>query len=463
MLTSLKNVPAWFLAALQYGWVVIILILPLIGYFGESWTSVLSFRVADGWCTEAIDGIGGHCFGDYGISLSRGMSANAFVEGNVAATNTPLTVLAFEALRLVPYRVGLSLFLAVMAVGVGMVAWWGAHKRRGVERAAVLFTAGFGSLGIIMSFDRGNAIALFVPLGLLYVWALNRRAWLWAAIALSVMASLKFWGILLIVGLLAKRQFRYAALSAVLTAILYLLPLSLFGGGLVEKINVILAAVTDREYGAFVSRNGVSLYSFAARLNCALQDAGGCNRDAPAASLPYATFIAVLMALLLVVWAVVMLRVFARNPFLSYVPMLALCFLAVPEAAPYNLSITVVMGAILLRWGASSIAEPNSFLDRPADTQRPWTVVAAWALAGAVVLSTLPLPIWSFPDPTATTGIAAAMGQWKLSMILVPCIWTLAIVTSSIAALQEYRDSRRSGSRLPEGIALQPTSGNSSS
>jgi hypothetical protein len=121
------------------------------------------------------------------------------------------------------------------------------------------------------------------------------------------------------------------------------------------------------------------------------------------------------------------------------------------------------MGAILLRWGASSIAEPNSFLDRPADTQRPWTVVAAWALAGAVVLSTLPLPIWSFPDPTATTGIAAAMGQWKLSMILVPCIWTLAIVTSSIAALQEYRDSRRSGSRLPEGIALQPTSGNSSS
>lgn len=423
---------------LQYGWIAVLLLLFLTSYLGENWTSVLSFPVTDGWCDSAKEGVGAHCFGDYGFPVSRGGQPNVYTPGNMAAATTPLMAAAFEVFRFIPYRAGVLLYSLILIVAVLFVAWWGAARLSTVERASAIFTTGLGCLGAIMALDRGNHIALIAPLALVYILSIDKRAWPLASVALGVIASVKFWGILLVVGLLARRQYRYALLSSVIAGVLYVVPLALFNGDMMSKATSMMEAVTNRGYGAMVSKYAVSLYSFVGRVYCVTKDPLECSRDTPTASLPYGTVVAVVIAIGLMVWAYAMLVTFRNNSFLAYVPLVSLCFLAVPEAAPYNLVVTVVMSAVLMRsqWFHDSRTteelQQEHVLSRSA--QR-----AFWALLGALILSTLPLAIWSFPAADST-GFLAWFGSWRLSVWLIPMVWLYAIVMSSFALVDSHRE-----------------------
>lgn len=426
-----------FLAILQYGWIVVLLLFFHTSYLGESWTNVLSFRVADGWCDSVMEGVGAHCFGDYGLPVHRGNQASVYTAGNIAATNSPSMTLFFEVFRLIPYRVGVLLYSLILIVAVLIVAWWGAVLLSPVERAAAIFTTGIGCLGAVMALDRGNHIALVAPLALVYILSIDRRAWRLASLALGVIASVKFWGIILVVGLLARRQYRYAFLSSAIAGVLYVVPLALFGGDMMSKATAMMGAVINRGYGAIVSKDAVSLYSFVGRFHCVTKDPLECSRDTPTASLPNGTVIAVLIAVGLMVWAYAMLVTFHNNAFLAYTPLLSLCFLAVPEAAPYNLVVTVVMSAVLMR--SSWFRERRTVLGLQEEPlMSNWAQRAFWALCGALVLSTLPLAVWSFPAADST-GILAWFGSWRLSVWLVPVVWLYAIVMSSFALVDSHR------------------------
>jgi hypothetical protein len=130
---------------------------------------------------------------------------------------------------------------------------------------------------------------------------IDKRLWIRASVVLVLIAGLKFWGIVFVVGLIAKKQFKYALLCFVLTPLSYLFFFAAAerNKSLFEKMRLTFEAITDKEYSSLVSKYGVSIYSGLVRINCSYQDAGGCDFNRPSAYLDHSMAIAMICAAIL--------------------------------------------------------------------------------------------------------------------------------------------------------------------
>ena len=357
----------------------------------------------------------------------RGYKPMVFMSGNFSAANTPLVVLTFQFIELVPYKLAILIFLLLLISGVIATAFWGAIKLPTTNMAVIVFAGGLSSIGVIAGIDRGNWIVLFVPLVLMYCVALQRDKQGLAIATLTVMSVLKFWGIILVVGLLAKRRYRAAATTTLLTLVIYAGSLSVIAGSWNEKIRIMFETVTDRSYGSLVSSRGVSFYSFIVRINCLARDLESCDRESPAEYLPYATVIAVALALVLSSWAYLMIRKHdKRDDFLAYAPLISLVFLAIPEAFTYNLAVMVAIISLFNRFGSPKLESPKS----------PLHQVMAWAWIAAITFAVLPIPVSSY-----TFLSSPRFGEWRMAQITVPLTWTFVVVITCLDLFNRDRDS----------------------
>lgn len=309
----------------------------------------LSFRVDDGWCsTIEGEGIGAHCFGDFGFPFSYGI--NIFEEGTLAAANTPLVVLFFSLLRLFPYNIALMLYMSTFVAAVLAPCIHVARSAGALYLTAPLGVASLLSYGVLVSFDRGNHVVLFFPILYFLVIYLNARKYGQVSAILIIAGLLKWWGLLLIVIPLALRLYRVVfralvAIPAIHLSLLFAIP----GPKYWEKVKIVLGAVTDGDYAEHVSKYAVSGASMVGRLICAWPGGTECSNTLPRELIPFGSFgvSAISLSLLAVIGVIIRRR--GLKDHLALIAVGSIGFMAVPEAATYNMVVASASALLLVK------------------------------------------------------------------------------------------------------------------
>lgn len=185
-------------------------------YRGIPVTEVLSFRVQDGHCDASIQGIGGHCFGDYYYPVN--LLPDTFIRnpGYSAVANFPFAITQWlESILNLGPRGGLLLYLAASGIALCVPAIYVLSRSFGLARFIVLVVLGVSALPVLITLDRGNNIAFIVPLLMGYVALSREKRYDIAAVCLSLACAIKPQFLLAYVLLLGLRQWRALVLGAV--------------------------------------------------------------------------------------------------------------------------------------------------------------------------------------------------------------------------------------------------------
>ena len=364
-----------------------------------------------------------HCFGDFGFPYQNAINETTYSTGSLAAANTPFGVFLFELLSRAEYNIALIFMQISMLAGFVGTVYWGSLARDIHTRLMLVLFVGVGSVGSIVAIDRSNLIGFLAPLILLFVVFIDKKLWIRASLVLVLIAGLKFWGIVFVVGLIAKKQLKFALLCLVLTPLSYLFFFATaeWNKNLFEKIRVTFEAITDKEYSSLISKYGVSIYSGLVRINCSFQDASGCDFNRPSAYLDHSVVIAIICAVILLLWACASMIYFARNRFLAYTPLISLGFLVVPDAPAYNLVFALPAVALLFRWLSVDLGLTTRA--RGGIKQATLEHRLSVCLMSALMFSVVPLPLWSFGNDNDSM-----LGDWRLPNLIVPSVWIIVVV-----------------------------------
>jgi hypothetical protein len=171
--------------------------------------------------------IGRHCFGDYQLPLSWGMRPNPWApfplfwppdyqpahNNYPAASMVPQMIFGLLGKWLHAPQVGLVGYLLVLTIAALAPAFWAARGARGLERIVVFVVCGAAAIPVWMIVDRGNAVALLAPVGLVFLVALCRRRWGLVAIMVVLATLIKPHFAVLAVVLFAARQWRMGGVA----------------------------------------------------------------------------------------------------------------------------------------------------------------------------------------------------------------------------------------------------------
>jgi hypothetical protein len=402
-------------------WALVLLSVLLTEYRGVPWSEAFSFNLDDGWCDpSAGQGVGAHCFGDFGYPYKKGGQDSEYSTGNILAGATPLTLHLFNVLRPLGYNFGLVVYLIGLMAPTILLSYWVYKRTSGNSKVAILAIFGVASTGSLMAFDRGNHVAWFLPMVVAIVITAKNEKY-WTCLSLIVLAGLiKWWGPLLVCVLLIQKRYRDSILALVSTALLNLLLLLLFltsGVSFETRLRSMITEIFNREYGLFVSRMAVSLNSWVGRLICWSSGDVQCSEVYPGEMI-LSSAIPVVIALLLFGMTVFTgRRLGLASPFTLF-GIGGLVFLAVPEAAAYNLVGASAAALLMLIFEArgcpTTSGETQLF---PLWLEKSAATVMALALLSASV----PIAWYTFVE----SGIGSpmwfdGMGSFRLPQLLVP-------------------------------------------
>ena len=194
----------------------------LIQYYGKDVLSSLTFFPADGtWlvgtdinCVPGVEGLGVHCFGDYTLTTRFTERANPWEQFIVFHFNyTPAGMLVhwilggLSTIAGVP-RLGLFIYLALLVVALAIPAVWASMGKPMATRLLTLGAFGLLAIPALMSIDRGNSIALAVPVLLFFLLGLRRENLTMVAVSIVLAAMVKPQFALLVVALFVIRKWK---------------------------------------------------------------------------------------------------------------------------------------------------------------------------------------------------------------------------------------------------------------
>lgn len=172
------------------------------------------------------EAVGRHCFSDYAVIVQAGMWPNPWDHPvsmpagyspmwttYPAAAMTPQLLFGVPAVRLGVPVLGLLSYLFAMTVAVLTPAIWAARGTSGLERIVVFVTLSAVAVPVWAVIDRGNSTGFVVPIALAFLVALRRQRWGLAAIMVLLAAFVKPQFAVLVVALLAARQWRLGGLA----------------------------------------------------------------------------------------------------------------------------------------------------------------------------------------------------------------------------------------------------------
>jgi hypothetical protein len=414
-----------------YGWALVGATLVVYSYVGVQWTEVLVFSVSDGWCDVESQGLGRHCFGDFGI-LHAVDSQSLYLEPNVAGRNPPFVNLLGLFSQNVHYNWGLLITL------LSMIALQFEMLRRAtvllspLERAVCQVFLGLLAFGSIASLDRGNLTLLVSPMIYFFCVSIVKERYLSASFLIGLMFALKFWAVIFLLAFFAKRKWRYVAISSANMCLVTLLPLFFFEGNLKNKLENIVLSVLDREYGAFLAQFSTSLFSLILKIEC-LIDWSGCQPGRLPEGIPFAAGLAVLLFSFLSFISVLSITFWKSNHFLGYLPLITMVFLALPEAQLYNLSVMSTLTALYFWQNQEKVSGnlPHTF------RQRRQEVFTKAVLVGIAVTS-LPIAFYvGFVLPSAE--------NLRLPTVYAPLLWFPLVVAGTILGAAQREEKIHPG------------------
>ncbi|SPM27976.1 membrane protein [Mycobacterium terramassiliense] len=177
--------------------------------------------------------IGRHCFSDYTIPVSFGMSSNPWApypmylppDYKPALNNYPAAAMLphmfFGSLGawLGAPQIGLFGYLIALTAAVFTPALWAARTARGLEPVVVFVACGVAAIPAWMTIDRGNSVGFVVPIALVFLVALCRQRWGLVALMVVLAALVKPQFVVLAVALFAARQWRWGGIAVVAAAV----------------------------------------------------------------------------------------------------------------------------------------------------------------------------------------------------------------------------------------------------
>lgn len=331
----------------------------ILSYFQIPFLEALSFRVDDGWCsTDRGEGIGAHCFGDFGFPFHYG--SDIFQEGTLAASNTPLTVVIFSFLKFFPYNFALTLYLSTFVAAILIPCVHAVRSAGASYLAAPLGVATLLTHGVLVSFDRGNQVVIFLPIFYFLVTYMNARRYGRVSAILIIAGLLKWWGPILIVIPLALRLYRVALRAVIVILVGHLGLLSMIPGPKFwEKLKIVAGEVTDVDYAEHVSRYAVSGASMVGRFVCAWPGGTECSNTVPRQLVPFGSVGVSVISLSLLAVIGFIIRRRGLKDHVSLIAVGSIGFMAVPEAAQYNLVSASATALILVQ----TIFEPVEKVD----------------------------------------------------------------------------------------------------
>ncbi len=350
----------------------------LYTYKGISFTELLSFKVLDGWCTLPEEGIGNHCFGDFGFPRAVEYNSKLFNESSLHLANTPLTMLFFILLKKLSYNLGLLMYLATMILAVIYPIWKATKGKDLFVKFSSSIFLGLLSMGSISAIDRGNFIVSIIPLSYLFLTSKSKYT---QNLSLFFIINLKFWGILFLVILLSQKRFKEFLLAVGATITFNIITIQILFGDIRNTFKQIFIAITSTEYRDAVQEYSISIFGFIRRSNCILIDNQNCNGAFN--SIPFLAFaIFYIISIICLTTSYIYAKKSGLALSIRYAPIIICTFLLVPEAPIYQISMVIVIIALLARDRKRFVPIERNLI---------------WSLVFALILSTVPLAFYWAP------------------------------------------------------------------
>lgn len=405
-------------------------------YLDRQWTDLLIFKVDDGWCRPPNQGIGRHCFGDFGLAYYRGDFNNAFqhfyVPENYVVTNTPFSILIFSLFRLVSYNIALVIYLGIGLISIWATSFWGARRLSPLNRTVAIVVGGVLTYGTLSALDRGNHVLWIVFPSVMYVDSVISKNWRRATLCLVVVSALKFWGLIFIIPMLIAKKFRLSLFATLASLATYLIPLACFHGGLVKNLKTMLEVNSRSDIARLTMPYNSSLNGLANRVVCALQRQTWCNTNDLSARFPLERLVPLLAASIIVLLTIRLCKRYQFQPEVFGPALMLLPILGIPDAAPYNSVFFVGYLALYLRYRDETERSLASKSERFIGQLRDF----------GLVVSLMPFAF----RLTTTSVLASSNGGsnpvLRLQSWFVPILWTGYLILRALVGDETKKRSR---------------------
>lgn len=241
-----RRVNLRFIPLVMTGLVVAaVLVWVLGGYFGYDIHALISYfsdeppryvvNIAVG---DRVFGV--HTFGDYLLAHDYATSGSPWINSISASNNyPPLAMGFFWVLSLLPYKIGLALFLLLSILSMLYPVVAELRRQNAFEKYGVLLVPCILSVGVIAALDRGNYVALLVTPLYLFFRMIKEEKWERSVLLLALMVSLKIYPLLLLVAYLPKLKFLRMAQVVLYSLVASVASALFFHGGLIKNLKAI--------------------------------------------------------------------------------------------------------------------------------------------------------------------------------------------------------------------------------
>ena len=184
-------------------------------YFERNLLQLFIFHPSDGWCLNNQNGIGVHCFGDFGANLVSSSQGLDYFYGSSSLTRQypPLNYYLYAFFHFLAantnYRTSLLLFLMIMTIGI-LIPTLSILRKSGLSRIKFILAA-LGSLSllpVIVTLDRGNSVGLAIPFLFFYIYPKDPSNRLKRLLFISILSNLKPHFVLILLIRFRRRKWR---------------------------------------------------------------------------------------------------------------------------------------------------------------------------------------------------------------------------------------------------------------
>lgn len=396
--------------------------------------AALSFNSQDGWCAAPNEGVGIHCWGDFSSIRFESFTSEPSAPEAVYPLASRLVRLPFLAVTdIAGFQAALITFVVVSALCVVSPLVWAVRRAPWSTKPLVVTVAGIATAPTMMLLDRGNILALAVPLLLIALVGLVRDTPLTVALATIAAASIKPQFALIGAGLLALHHWRAAALTFAGSVVLVVAPYLLQGDRWVTAVADWLHAASTWSASQPLSASWPNNISLPHVLY--LVTHAGPWRSSPVVSgLADRDYLIASVGVAVVVVAVVVLAGRSLPPLASGASLLAVACLVSPLTYAYYAIFMVPVVAVVFRHGVD---------DWPRATRLDRSMPVLLAVALVLGLSPLLVPLGAtLTPPTVSLLPLLSTGAWAVFLVTL-AIWgiTRARTDQLTARVNESTDA----------------------